>query len=84
MKKYSVPETVAVSDSGFLFLPSSGETFTLNHIGKEIFQLIQKGVEEEEIFKYVLDEYDIDSRTLEKDFGDFTLQLQKYSLLKEE
>jgi hypothetical protein len=84
MSKYSIPETVAVSDSGFLFLPSSGETFTLNHTGREIFQLIQKGVSEEDIFKNVLDEYDIDRRTLEKDFGDFTLQLQKYSLLKEE
>ncbi len=84
MRKYIVPETLAVSDSGFLFLPNTGETFTLNHIGKEIFHLLQNGLNEEEIVQHMLDEYDIDKPSLEKDLSDFIIQLQKYSVIKEE
>ena len=84
MIKYFVPDTIAVSDSGFLFLPNTGETFNLNQIGKEIFQMLQKRVDEEEIFKNIIDEYDIDRGSFEKDFNDFVTQLQKYTLIKEE
>lgn len=84
MSKYIVPETLAVSDSGFLFLPTSGETFTLNHVGKEIFHLLQNGLNEEEIAQHMLDGYDVDKRSLEKDLSDFLMQLQKYSVIKEE
>ncbi|OGU74786.1 MAG: hypothetical protein A2V93_00825 [Ignavibacteria bacterium RBG_16_34_14] len=84
MRKYIVPDTIAISDSGFLFMPSTGETFNLNKIGKEIFQMLQKGGTEEEVFKYILDEYDIDKSSFEKDFSDFVAQLQKYTLIKEE
>ncbi|MBI5660840.1 MULTISPECIES: PqqD family protein [Ignavibacterium] len=84
MSKYSVPETLAVSDSGFLFLPNTGETFTLNLVGKEILNLLQDGLSEEEIVKHMLDRYDIDERSLEKDLSDFIMQLRKYSIIKEE
>lgn len=83
MNRYSIPETLAVSDSGFLFLASSGETFTLNIIGREIFRMMQNGSEEKEIFKQILEEYDIDRSSFEKDLNDFKAQLQKYSIIKE-
>lgn len=41
---------LAISESGFLFDPYSGDTFTLNKTGKFIFQLLteEKGIKENE------------------------------------
>lgn len=82
MKKYHIPEYIAMSDTGFLFLPSTGETFTLNQIGKEIFKMIQAGESDETIFERIVTEYDVEKNILEKDFSDFVLQLKSYSLIK--
>lgn len=82
MRKYHIPEYIAISDSGFLFLPSTGETFTLNQIGKDIFKMIQSGKDDDAIFEQITAEYDVDKQTLEKDFSDFIQQLKSYSLVK--
>ncbi|MHC1736492.1 MAG: PqqD family protein [Ignavibacteriaceae bacterium] len=82
MKKYHIPEYIAMSDTGFLFLPSTGETFTLNQIGKEIFKMIQSGENDETIFERITIEYDVDKNIIEKDFSDFVMQLKSYSLIK--
>jgi hypothetical protein len=76
-----VPENIAISDSGFIFLPSTGETFTLNEIGKQIFKLLQAKKTIEEISSEILKEYDIDSLTLERDIEDFILRLKSLNLV---
>jgi hypothetical protein len=82
MSKYFIPENLAVSDSGFLFLSSTGETFTLNGIGRDIFKMLQNGKKDEEVIGTILKEYDIDRVTLEKDYSDFINQLKIYSVIK--
>jgi hypothetical protein len=84
MNNFIVPENTAISESGFLFLAGTGESFTLNQIGKEIFSLIQKKSSEEEIIKSIANDYDIDKATAHKDLADFITQLKHYSILKEE
>lgn len=83
MKTFSVPENVAISDSGFIFLPSTGETFTLNEIGKQIFKLLQAKKTMEEIFSEILREYEVDTLTLERDIEDFVFRLKSLNLLIE-
>jgi hypothetical protein len=83
MTKFLIPSNLAVSDSGFLFLPSTGETFTLNMPGREIFKMIQSGKEYEELIEYVTGEYDVDNSSAEKDLNDFLGQLKNYNLIKE-
>ncbi len=80
MNKYRIPENLAISDSGFLFLASTGETFSVNEIGKEILKGIQLHKTDEEIINDLLNDYDIDKQSLQKDFDDFILQLQKNNL----
>jgi hypothetical protein len=82
MSTYAIPESLAVSDSGFLFLASTGETFTLNGIGREVFRLLQNGDTLEAIEKTVLEEYDVDRPTLERDIHDFINQLTTFKLVK--
>lgn len=84
MNNFIIPENIAISESGFLFLAGTGETFTLNQIGKEIFNLIRTKSSEDEIINLIVNDYDIDKATAHKDLGEFILQLKHYSILKEE
>jgi hypothetical protein len=81
MQIFAVPENIALSDSGFIFLPSTGETFTLNEIGKQIFKLLQAKKSIEEIRNQILQEYDVDPITLERDIEDFILRLKSLNLV---
>lgn len=83
MKAYSVPENIAISDSGFIFQPTTGETFTLNETGKTIFKYFQQKRNLDEIINSLLDEYEIDRLTLERDLEDFIFRLKSLNLLVE-
>jgi hypothetical protein len=83
MSKYLIPSNLAVSDSGFLFMPSTGETFTLNSLGREIFRMIQTGKDFDEVLEFISAEYDIDRSSSDKDLTDFLGQLKNYNLIKE-
>lgn len=78
---FTVPGSLAVSDSGFLFNASSGETFTLNPIGKEILLLLKDGATLSAIKEHILAVYNVDRATLERDIEDFISQLKHYKLV---
>jgi hypothetical protein len=83
MSKLIIPENLAISESGFLFLQGTGETFTLNRVGKDIVDLIKSKSSEEDVINEIVVLYDIDKSTVQKDLGDFIAQLKHYSILKE-
>ncbi|MCE1188667.1 MAG: PqqD family protein [Ignavibacteria bacterium] len=82
--KYHIPESLAISDSGFLFFARTGETFTLNQIGKEIIRLMQEGLSLDSISTKLIETYDVDEITLQKDLHDFITQLQLHKLVEEQ
>jgi hypothetical protein len=84
MSNFNIPENIAISESGFLFLAGTGESFTLNQIGKEIFNLIRTKSSEEEIIDSIVNDYDIEKSTVQKDLADFITQLKQYSILIKE
>ena len=84
MNNFNIPENIAISESGFLFLAGTGESFTLNQIGKEIFNLIRTKSSEEEIIDSIVNDYDIEKSTVQKDLADFITQLKQYSILIKE
>ncbi len=79
---FIVPGNLAVSDSGFLFNASSGETFTLSPIGKEIFLHLKQGETLSSIKEHILAGYNVDGATLERDIEDFISQLKHYKLVE--
>jgi len=81
MNSFLIPDNIAISDSGFVFLPSTGETFTLNEIGKYIFKQLQAKKTIEEIAQQIQNEYDVDSITVERDIEDFILRLKSLNLV---
>ena len=40
-------KNIAISDSGFLFNPSTGDSYSVNPIGTEIIELLKEGKEDE-------------------------------------
>ncbi len=83
MSTYKAAENLAISETGFLFLPGTGETYTSNEIGKTIIQLLQKGESQEKIIEKITNEYDVEPNTFEKDLADFINQLTQFNLVSE-
>lgn len=72
---------IAISESGLTFNPETGESFVVNHIGREILQLIKKGKTQSEISNEILAIYDVSPDQFNQDFMDFMLNMNKYHLL---
>ncbi len=77
-----INENLAISDNGFVFNPSSGESFSLNESGRKLLKMIKEEKSDEEIQNLFLADYDTDRNTFSKDFQDFKEMLQQYQLLK--
>jgi hypothetical protein len=79
-----IKKNVAISESGYVFNPSTGESFTVNPIGIELVNMIRDEKSYEEISKTILTRYTTDVDTFEKDYHDFIGFLKLYHLLENE
>ncbi len=75
-------QKLAISDSGFIFDPTTGESFSINQEGLTILQLLKEGKTEEEIKKIFLNEYDVDETVLDRSILDFISMLKNYNLIE--
>ncbi len=78
-----IKKNIAVSESGFVFDPSTGESFSLNQIGLELVELLKRGENIDAIKKEVLKKYDVDEISFEKYYYDFINSLNQNQLLEE-
>jgi hypothetical protein len=79
-----VKKNIAISESGFVFDPSSGESYSLNPIGTEILEYLKKDMSFEEISPLILEKYDVDQITFERYYFDFVNSLQQFNLISNE
>ena len=77
----NIKSDIALSDSGFVFNPASGESYTVNPIGVEIIQLLKDGKSIAEVSELILENYNTDLITIDKDLNDFIVMLKQYSLV---
>jgi hypothetical protein len=77
-------KNIAVSESGFLFDPGTGESFNLNKTGQLIVKLLSEGKSESEIMETVMERYDVDPQVLQRYMNEFTLLLSQYNLIEKE
>ena len=75
---------IAISESGFLFDPTGGESYSLNEQGLEIINLLKEKKSIEEIAVFMTDNYDIASDDFEKYYFDFLGMLKQYKLLEDD
>lgn len=71
---------VSLGDTGVNF----NSIITLNESGRFLWELLQNDVTEEQLIDAVLQEYDIDRKTAEKDVVSFIKSLKENEILKEQ
>lgn len=76
-------KNIAVSESGFIFNPLTGDSFSVNPVGQDVFRLLKEEKELEDIIKALHKKYDVERSVIEKDMYDFFLMLRTFQLLKE-
>lgn len=77
-----IGKNLAISDSGFIFNPSTGDSFSVNQVGLDIIRLLKSGKSQTDVIDDIVSRYNTDTRTVEKDLGDFFLMLRNYQLLE--
>lgn len=76
-------KNLAISESGFAFNGSTGDSFILNQSAIFILSKIKSNLSLDEILKALLEEYDVNPGTAEKDLIDFLNQLKTLDLLED-
>ena len=76
-----IKKNIAISDSGFIFNPDTGESFTANPIGLEVLDMMKEGLDFESVRKQILEKYKSDKDTVEKDYHDFINMLNQFNLI---
>jgi len=74
---------LALSDSGFIFDPETGQAFTANELGLEIIRLLKEGRTFEEIVSDIENRYDAGYDLIYKDVAQFLSQLKTSRWLDE-
>jgi len=77
-----VRKNIAISDEGFLFNPTTGDSFSTNGIGADIVLLMKKDVSLSEVVDTICSKYDVDKTLFERDLEEYMLQLKDYSILE--
>ncbi len=58
---------LALSDSGYIFDPTTGNSYTANETALFIINQLKQGFSSEEIVEKLTDEYEIDAHTADTD-----------------
>ena len=72
---------IAISESGRVFNPVTGSSFTTNLVGCEIIQMLKAKVTFNDIQKHILTVYDVSADEFQRDFEDFVNLLRTYELV---
>lgn len=76
-------KNIATSETGFIFNPSTGDSFSANPIAAEILIYLKEGNSIQQIKNKILEKYDVEPNQLEKDWDDFKAQLFEGNLLEQ-
>lgn len=75
-----IKSTVAISDNGFLFDPTTGDSYTTNPVARDIIFLMKQNLQADQIKSAILEKYEVDELTLEKNLIDFYSMLRHFNL----
>jgi hypothetical protein len=78
-----IKENIAISETGFVFNPTTGDSYTLNETGRKVIALINEGKTIEQTAKALKETFDVDDTTLERYLFDFVYDLRINKLLEE-
>lgn len=73
-------KTLQISNDGFAFDSSTGETYTLNRCGRLILQKMQQGENRTQIITALAESFGIVKSLAEKDLADFCQQMESLGI----
>jgi hypothetical protein len=78
-----ITEEIKISDNGFVFNSKTGDSFNLNPIGLELIKQIVEEKDFESIRDVMLEKYDVDDLTIEKDYYEFYTLLKHHQIVSQ-
>ncbi len=72
---------LAVSDSGFVFDPMSGITYTVNATGRAVIDGIREGLDRDDIIEILKDAFETEGADLHRDVDEFVRLLRRAGLV---
>ena len=79
-----ITEEIKISDNGFVFNSRTGDSFNLNPFGLELLRNIEEGKDFDRIKDSILERFDVDDLTFEKDFYDFCAMLKHHQIISQD
>ncbi len=76
-------KNLAISESGFAFNGTTGDTFFLNETALFIIQKLKQNLSQEEILEALINEYNVIQLNAERDLLDFLNQLRIHDLIED-
>lgn len=76
-----IKKSLAISETGFVFDPSTGDSYTLNTTALEIIELMKKEKSLIDITEFMTTRYDVDVNTFERYYYDFLGMLKQMQLV---
>jgi hypothetical protein len=76
-----IASEVKISDNGFVFNSKTGDSFSLNPFGLELIKNIQEEKDFELIKNEMLEKFEVDDLTFEKDFYEFCALLKYHQII---
>lgn len=77
-----IKKNIATNEFGFVFNPSTGDSYSSNPIAAEIIQKMKENYSISEIKSYLVDKYEVEKYVVEKDVDEFVAMLKENNLLE--
>jgi hypothetical protein len=75
-------KNIALSESGFIFDPTTGDSFSVNTTGSKIFEFLKEGLTKEQIIERLSVVFDMDKEQIQRDLDDFLNHLQQLKMIE--
>lgn len=75
-------KNIATSESGFIFNPATGDSYSANPVAAAILQRLKEGSPSLDIKTWLLENYEVEPLRLDRDWDDFINQLKEANLLE--
>lgn len=72
---------IAISETGFLFHAATGDSFSVNPVGRNILHYIKEGKDRNAILARMKEDFEADPERIEEDLDDFLHYLRQLKIL---
>jgi PqqD family protein of HPr-rel-A system len=72
---------LTLKDDGFVFDPTSGDTYVANPTAVAVLRALQEGCDESQLVDVVVERFDVAESEARRDVGDLLVRLRGWQLL---